>query len=575
MTADRQNERVAALMAADEPMLALAELLVAQAGEEDPLLAELISLSAIPRKFDRALLALLSDQSVESPEFGVAFGALVDSTSVLRQRDGGYRLHDEVRRALLARWKSTDDGRKRLYALNSALAENYETEHQSARMLADHLAVIDGVVREVNPKRLRKIRDQVEDRLVRPLIDTLHYRMAADPGAGLDSFIALFGLYEREERLGVCTLLHRAWIDEVARLESAKPSFDDWTAYYEARLARGYDDNEGALEIARRLVAADGTDGGVRARAQALCSTILDSQNLFVEALESIDMELSIRDPRDPDPATLPNVYLRQASIHRQLWDEPTAVASLERALASCAEVLDVETEILTRTRLSASLSAQGLDDSAAEHGVRALHLARTLPPPRAQTSAETCARLFLTTFGEQTPRLADLFHVECRHLTRPDDYSRAPQPDERLCGGARDERSNSSGPRADRVLGHGGGGLECHGPFRHRGRARQPSRSRGPRTRGTRAQSPDGADAFRERPDGAVGSRRLDDEPGPLGGRVGRARRGVFISSEGPCPLDPDGASPSGRLHLLDRSRRCPSSRQVRPGRRSVVQGR
>src|SRR6266516_348954 len=424
---ERTPDLVESVTASPDPQIALAAQLVASAQEASPLLADLVRVASVPRKFDASLLRLLIDHQPSDEEFSIAFSTLIALPFVVRRRDGKYRMHDEIRRALLGRFAATAHDRELLRTLNERLADHYEAQHEQARTVADQFDTVDDLLRQVSPDRVIAMRAAVENQLVRPLIEAQHHRNVADPAeAGLSYFRQSFELYESEGRLEVCRLLLRSWRDDIAGVagDSAN-SLHDWDMYYQVRLAVAEADGHDAREIASKLVAQPGLDPKIRMQTQALVTGSLMAECRFADALKETTAEIALRDDDDPDPPNRWVVFAQQAEIHRLLSDGEAQAASLSRALEATRAAGNRDSEAAILNRLSAAQAKQGRITDASRHAIQALHIARTLRPPGAATAAQQCAIQLMRSFGSADPRLADLFPTEAVHLTRGHDIHR------------------------------------------------------------------------------------------------------------------------------------------------------
>jgi tetratricopeptide (TPR) repeat protein len=421
---------IEALTASSNRQDALATLLVEQARQANPLLADLLCSAAVPRKFDASLLTMLTARRLGDEEFSVAFEALISMPFVVRSRDGRYRMHDEIRRALLTRFQDGDQNRE-LQALNERLADYYGAEHERARTVADQFDMVNVLLRRVSPDRVLAIRSAIEDQLVRPLLEAQYHRTVADPaGAGLAQFRRSFKLYEREGRVGVCRLLLRSWRDDIKRLAGEDAAaLHDWGMYYRARLAVAEGDGERARVITEELQTQPRLDPTIRVRSQALVTDSLIAECRFVDALNETAAQIVLRGDKDPDPWSRSKVFRQQADIQGKLYDGDAQAASLGLALEAARSVGNHESEAEVLSELSTVLGKQGNVADAARHSIRALHIVRTFNFARnsqgAANAALECAAQLMRTFGACDPRLADLFRTEARHLTRGNDIRR------------------------------------------------------------------------------------------------------------------------------------------------------
>jgi len=419
---------IESVTASDNPQDALASLLISHTREADPLLADLVLIAAVPRKFDASLLAMLSGHEPGDEEFSVAFDSLISMPFVVRSRDERYRMHDEIRDALIRRFRCTSKDRESFRVLNEKLADFYSTEHVRARMTADQFDTVDVLLRTVSPNRMVAMRSAVEDQLVRPLLEAQHHRIVVDPaGAGLDHFRRSFTLYEGEGRFGICRLLIRSWQKDTEHVAGAGLArLRDWGMYYRARLAVAERDEERARAITTELLGRDELDPGIRARCHTLVTDSLIAECRFEGALNEATAQLELRGEKDPDQSGRSVVLRQQAEIHRRLYDSEAQAACLHLALAAAGSAGNREGEAAILSDLSALHASQGNIVDASKHAIQAMHVVRTLNLIQDSQSAARAARRFaiqlMQTFGARDPRLADLFHAEARYLTRNGD---------------------------------------------------------------------------------------------------------------------------------------------------------
>lgn len=433
MTANEYESRsvIDFLSTSSDPQSALVSLLLKNAHKTQPFLADMLCIAAVPRKFDASLLSTLSQRKPGDKDVSTALRDLISMPFITRSRDGRYRMHDEIRRALLYRFQNTDAGREELRTLNHRLADYYAGEHEAARKVADQFDTVDVLLRTVSPDRVPAIRSAVEDQLVRPLLEAQHYRTVADPtGSGLAQFRRLFKVYETEGRFGVCRLLLGSWRDDIARLaDEDSRGLHDWATYYEARLAASEGEGGRARKITEKLLARPGVDPKIRVRSQLLVTDSLITDCRFVDALHETATQIILRGENDPDPWSRSLVHLQQAKIHDKLYDCDAQVSSLARALEAARSSGNRESEARILGDLSAALARQGNIFEACMHSLYALHIVRTLnvsgDSRHVSRAARECATQLMRTFGSRDPRLADLFHAEASHLTRGDDTRR------------------------------------------------------------------------------------------------------------------------------------------------------
>jgi tetratricopeptide (TPR) repeat protein len=409
---------------AADPQAALAAELIKYASEANALLAELIQVAAVPRKFDDSLLRLLVGRPPSDKEFSSAFSTLIDTPFVLRRRDGRYRIHAEIRRAMLTQFAATDAGLETLAGLNRQLADYYQDEHEQARTVSYQFDLVDALLRQVSADRVPAMRSAVENQLVMPLIEAQHHRTVIDPaGTGLDHFRRSFELYESERQFEVCRLLLRSWWNDIEDLtDDTVNVLYDWYLHYQIHLALAQKDGSRAREIADELLAKPDVEPRIRLMTQGLVTRSLITECRFAEALQEIEKEIALRADNDPDPTNRWLVFALQAGIHRSLFDGDAEQASLGLALEAARSAQNRVGEAAMLSELSAVQARQGNLAEAGAQAIQALHIARTLPVPAAAKVAQQITVQMVRSFGASEPRLADLFHTEATYLSRGGD---------------------------------------------------------------------------------------------------------------------------------------------------------
>ena len=418
---------VEAVITSSDPQVVLAAQLVEHASDVSPLLGDLVRVGAVPRKFDASTLRLLIDGQPSDEEFSSAVSTFIEMPFIVRRRDGRYRMHDEIRRAILAGFTANDRDQELLRTLNERLADHYDAAHARARTVADQFDTVDGLLRQVSADRLLAMRSAIESQLVRPLIEAqYHYDMVDRAGAGLSHFHRSFELYEYEDRLEVCRLLLRSWQGDIEDLadDSAK-ILHDWDMYYQVRLAVAEADGHRARKIARKLLALPRLESKIKVQTQGFVTRSLITECRFGDALKENTAEIVFRGDDDPDPPNRWIVFAQQAEIHHLLHDGEAEEASLRLALEATRLARNRDSEASILDQLSAVQANRGSIDDASKHAIEALHIVRMLRGPGAAIAAQRCAVQFMRSFGARDPRLADLFHIEAVSLTRGDNIPR------------------------------------------------------------------------------------------------------------------------------------------------------
>jgi hypothetical protein len=418
------TDTAGALPASADRQAAVPLLLLERAREADPLLADLLRVSAVPRSFDESLLAVLAGCDPDDSDFQASARELLTMSFAVRRQDGLYRLHDAMRNVILATFEMTTSDRKLLRALQERLIAYYRVEHDQARDVARQLDVVAGLLREVSPERLVRLRSVVEDRVVRALIEAMHHLTLVDPtGEGLAQFSKWFDLYEHEGRLEVCRLLLRAWSDDLTRLtNAATKELLDWCSYYQGRLALAEGDGENAGREAESLLAKRQLAPAIRDCTEELLTDSLIAECRLTEALTHSDENIRAERGFESDSPKRERLYTQQARIYSLLHDGQSQAASLVSAIEAARWAGSRGRQAALISRLSVLLASNGDLKGAASCVVQALHIVRTLSSPDAAIMCTQFAIQTIRAFGGRDPRLADLFRVEARQAAREDD---------------------------------------------------------------------------------------------------------------------------------------------------------
>ena len=188
----------------------LVEHLLASVSADNPRLPELITAAALPRAFDKAVLATLTGQDQADAEFSKAFSELVAFPFVYERAADMYSLHDSIRSVLLA---SGGIGPTSKSTFGDCLPiTTSATSGLSGRPGTRHCG---GVMRRINVSRWSAASERTEDLLIRRAIEALHVALMIGPDEGWQRMIDMFIEFEGQSRYRLCGMLVGAFAEHI------------------------------------------------------------------------------------------------------------------------------------------------------------------------------------------------------------------------------------------------------------------------------------------------------------------------------------------------------------------------
>lgn len=351
--------------------------LVTRLESRNPLMHELLMASALPRAFDRSILAAILDRTTDDAEFDAAFERLRAYPLVEVRVNGQLALHDVIRVELLDRWAEPDcvsDRNRRLDRLRSY----YQAAYEDACRDAEALAEVGRVIRDASLDRYAVCRERIEDHLVRPAIEAVNTALLVGPDAGLDQFTEIFQTQEELRRFGVCELLLRAYADaEPDSGESERHSHHAWAAYYAARLAGHRGDWQRAQHLVEEVPIATLDDHKIVIWLKGILAQALVRQSRFAEALKALDDVIEEHDRFHADDWNSSVPWDSKASIYEQLWDIPERIAALREATRRANDAGNKAMALNLRLRIAKSFHAMGDRSAAMREFASAVRTAR------------------------------------------------------------------------------------------------------------------------------------------------------------------------------------------------------
>lgn len=396
---------------------------------EDPLLERAVMLAAVPRRFDRLMLARLLALPPAGPTLLAAFGSLTDLSFVHPSGPDSWRILGRVRKALLARWDDghrDDDGSadgRDLMAVLGALGEVYEQRFQSARRRAAALSQAAAVIRSADLDRYASLRDEVEDQLVRNAVETVHTGLRQSLDAGWSRMHAAFADLAARRMLHLVDVLARTWDADRGLVPEAEQELHRaWGRWLVACVAVERQEWDQALAALDDVADPVSLDLRYATWHHSTRASALRGACRFEEARLAMHAEIVIHGSHVDDwNAWTP--WMQLADLHGMLWDGEAEVTAAEEGLTLAEQVSTTFGAVGARIRLTGSLPTVGRVEEAYEQLFRALRQARAsvreqpTAADRALNRSVSLAALDL--LGGSSPRLCDVLAEQVRQLSR------------------------------------------------------------------------------------------------------------------------------------------------------------
>ncbi|MGD9703411.1 MAG: hypothetical protein AB7Q42_13935 [Acidimicrobiia bacterium] len=396
----------------------LVERLLDKAVAESSLAHDVLALSALPRSFDRRVLAVLVERAVDDPSFEDAFAFLVSLPFVHERRDGALSLHDTVREPLLRQWeRGAVTGLDRADSLER-LCGYYVDEYEAGRRAADALARAGPVIRAASLERFRAAAARVEDCIVRPAIEAQHVAMQISPTRGRQRFESTVFELEGDNALNLVELVVRGFAEDAAGVadDEERELLQAWASYYEARLANSRSEWRLGEERLDAFGDVEELDPKLATWIESERARTFRGQSRFGEQLAALDREIALHETLGVDTWNHFWPWRSKAEVHSLMWDSESEIAAYETALARAESAGNDAAAVSVLLGLSSALTAVGDPDGAARHIVSALRRARIEGD---RGSNRQVASHILTLLGGRSARLLNMAAAQYRHLVR------------------------------------------------------------------------------------------------------------------------------------------------------------
>lgn len=393
----------------------LVERLIATMSAQDPHLPELFKAAALPRAFDKATLAALTQEDGSSAEFTSAFSGLIAFPFVYGPTAGTYSLHDSVRSVLLRQWRDRADYPEHL----QRLLAYYDECYQKARNTAAALASVTETMRRINVDRWSAAAEHTEDLLIRPVIEALHVALMIGIGEGWQRMTSAFTDFENQARYRLCGMLVTVFAEHADNVpDEARAAHNGWAAYFAARLADDRQRWEEAEEHLEKVKQPEKIDNRLASWVYSEKAANLAGQCRYDEALAMHDRNIALEEENQIDPWNTSVSWSAKAQIYRLLWDQTREAAALQEAMRSASEAGNTYNLVVSKCLMVDALSAVGDTDAAVTTLLEAMRTTRQILNLDVSASLQVAATA-LSCLGPRSARLLYAIAAQYRQLAQ------------------------------------------------------------------------------------------------------------------------------------------------------------
>jgi tetratricopeptide (TPR) repeat protein len=394
----------------------LVERLIASMSADNPQLPELLMAAALPRGFDKAVLAALTAKDPADAEFSSAFAGLIAFPFVYDRAAGMYSLHDSIRSVLLKQWRDRADFQEHLRRLLAYHNERYQQAQRTARALA----TVAETMRRINVSRWSAASERTEDLLIRRAIEALHVALMISPDEGWQRMIDTFIEFEGQSRFRLCGMLVSAFAEHTDDVPaSSRAAHDGWAAYFAARLANDRQRWEEADNYLKQVQEPERIDLKLASWLYSEKARNLMAQYRFDEAIAMHDRDIALEEEHHIDPWNASIPWGDKAQVYRQLWDQAKEAEALREAVRLAAKAQNNYSLVIDQCLAVDALAAVGDFDSAIGSLLEALRITRQNRNLDV-ASAIRVAGATLSCLGPRSARLLDAIAAQFRQLAQP-----------------------------------------------------------------------------------------------------------------------------------------------------------
>jgi tetratricopeptide (TPR) repeat protein len=360
---------------AADPEQRLLDLTLDKIEQDDPDLRKLIPYAAVARRLDPDVVRALQPGASDD-----LFDRLAALSFVLERQDGAYVFHDDIRNALLGRWRADEIGTRELRAIHRLLAEFHRDRHDAAVTRARDVSAVAETLRAANSARLAQTASAAEDAIVGPLAETIHHACAFDLAFGFDIFEQYFELHQSELRLGPCRSLLITMRDELATHgeQPAKERLAQWLRYHDARVLHWLERTDEARAELEPLIEESQDDVALQLRSLAELALCHEDLLDLRAAAAAYERQLELTEGVEGATSARTSALLRFGSLRQQLDDLDGAIDCFYEAGRTAVAAGDNWSVVAANAQLTELYAAAGRDAEAIGRFISALDGVRT-----------------------------------------------------------------------------------------------------------------------------------------------------------------------------------------------------
>jgi len=393
------------------------------AAASSPLFRDLFLVAAIPRTFDRSLLAAMISLDEGDPDYVGAFERLVDSPLVYECHGMNHAIQGRVRRSLLDYWMADSQRAEELSKHLQSLQSLYDHRYAEVQAAAVALRESDAVLRRINQLRATAFAESIEDSLIRTAVELVHTGLRRSSDTGWSAMVNTFNDLEGAGLYNLCDLLVRAWkAEEDTALPPPGPLHKAWGGYFSARVANARGLWSDALAALESIPDPESLDLKYATWYHSEKTEALRGLSRFREALNETDRELAIHERHHVDDWNAARVWLGKGNLYGKLWESEGEIASSEKAVRWAERHGSRAQRIAAGLQLSSSLHAALQRTKAVERFFQVLKEARSsliAPAAGLELQATTSIpQVAMELFGSTSPRLLAVLAEQHRQLS-------------------------------------------------------------------------------------------------------------------------------------------------------------
>jgi tetratricopeptide (TPR) repeat protein len=403
----------------DDPGRALVGTLLDIVECDNPELADLVRVCAIPAKIDPHVVTLLI--GVDEERARELLSKLREFQFVRTRADGRYSYEHSTREELLRQWRQPNQ-RHRFVELNRRMWKYQESELARAREMEVDLRRIGPVVRLVNPNRYAQLADKVEGRIRKPMLEVIYHAAMVSSRDLYRVFVEFVQEMESRGLLLLCQALLHATRNQ---MQDVDPDSENliWLDYWEGRLLQELREGPEAERILGGVVNRTRDGEMVKQWALADLGRLRYGQYRLGEASKLFRRELRLAKDTRVDLINLSTSCVRLAGLESLIGDYEAAIEHYREALSFSDTLPEPNpvAEVAAWEGLGQALDRVGQSKEAIEAAFTAVYTART--KLRSEQNFQVMALGGLANIlASSDARISATLYAEAEALTEDDD---------------------------------------------------------------------------------------------------------------------------------------------------------